>query len=144
MQTINLAFVGSGNWAQRYHFPALAYIQSQNAAQYSINLRGITSLDLDAAHMVADKFAFEQVYSDTDALLADPNVDALAIAVSPEAAKSVISHIVDRQLPIFSEKPPGVSSIEAQTLSDIVTVPNVLAFNRRFNPLNKIFYKIIS
>ncbi len=143
-EIINLAFIGSGNWAQRYHFPALATLQAQHSDTYTLKLRGITSLEYNAAQAIAHKYNFEHVYRDTDALLADPAVTAIAVAVTPEALKDVLTHIIQRQLPIFSEKPPGISAHEAQLLSDVVTVPNVVAFNRRFIPLNQTFRKVIS
>ncbi len=73
----------------------------------------------------------------------DPDVDAIAVAVTPEAAASVVLRVAGRGVPIFSEKPPGVSTEEAQALSHSVTVPNVLAFNRRFAPLNDTFKSVV-
>ncbi len=141
---INLAFIGTGNWARRHHFPSLAAIQAMENDAYTLNLGGITSLDLNVAQDVADQYGFEKVYSDIDALLADPDVNAIAIAVTPEAAKLVITQAVQKKVPIFSEKPPGISTADAQFLSETVTVPNVVAFNRRFIPLNQTFRNIVA
>ncbi|MEZ4637161.1 MAG: hypothetical protein R2856_19775 [Caldilineaceae bacterium] len=55
----------------------------------------------------------------------------------------MIEQIAPRGLPIFSEKPPGISSAQAQRLADLVTTTNVVAFNRRFTPLNNVFKKIV-
>lgn len=143
-KTINLAFIGSGNWARHYHFPSLATIQSQFSDTFTLNLRGITSLDYEVAQDVAQKYDFEYVYRDIDALLADSTVNAIAVAVTPEAVKHVLTLAVQKKVPIFSEKPPGISIAEAQFLSDTIIVPNVLAFNRRFNPLNRTFRDIVA
>jgi predicted dehydrogenase len=140
---INLSFIGSGGWAKRCHFPALAYIQNLKSNAYHLNLRGITSLDPDVTRQVASKYGFEVVYEDIDELLADTLVDAIAVAVSPDAAKSVLTHIMQKRVPVFSEKPPGISTKEALELSEIMTVPNVLAFNRRFIPMNRQFREIV-
>lgn len=142
MKTINLAFVGTGGWASKFHFPALAFLQ-EHASDYKVNLCGITCLELDRAEQIASEYGFEQVYPDLDALLADERLDAVAVAISPGALKNVVSRIAARGLPLLSEKPPGESYAEACEIAELVTVPNVLAFNRRFNPLNNKFKAIV-
>ena len=141
-QTINLAYIGSGGWAQRYHFPAISHIRSMHN-DYSLNLQGITSLEKDAAAEVAKKYGFKKVYMDIDELMGDTTVNAIAVAITPDALKEVITRIIKRNMPILSEKPPGISREQAQYMADVVTVPNVLTFNRRFNPLNQTFRNIV-
>ena len=138
----NIAFIGSGNWARKYHFPALAHVRDDVDAP-AIRLRGIFSLDQGTAQAVATQYGFERVYASMHEVLADDEIDAFAVAVSPEALVSVIEQIAPRGLPIFSEKPPGISSAQAQRLADLVTTTNVVAFNRRFIPLNNVFKKIV-
>lgn len=139
---LRITFIGSGNWARKYHFPALAHVRDDVGAP-SIRLRGIFSLDQTTAQAVATQFGFEHVYASMDELLADDEIDAFAVAVSPEALVGVIEQISARGLPIFSEKPPGISSAQAQRLADLVQTTNVVAFNRRFIPLNNVFKEIV-
>ena len=145
-QCSNLAFVGTGPWARRQHFPALAHLVQTlpEEAGISLKLRGITSLELEAARAVAGEVGFEVVYPHINALLDDSEVNAIAVAVPPAVAKSVIEQVVTRQVPLFSEKPPGISISEAEALSELVQVPNLLAFNRRFAPLNNTFKEIVA
>jgi predicted dehydrogenase len=140
---LRLAFVGSGNWAQKYHFPALGYVREQGSDEYALHLRGIFSLDGESAAAVAAQVGFERVYASMADLLADEELDAIAVAVSPSALVSVMEQVVTRRLPIFSEKPPGISSVEAGRLADLVDVPNVVAFNRRYIPLNNVFKSVV-
>jgi predicted dehydrogenase len=144
-QTVNLAFVGSGAWARKYHFPTLAYLRSYPCEHPGIDLhlRGICSLEPETARAVAADVGFEHVYTNLGALMDDPSVNAIAVAVTPTAAASVIRRVVDKRVPIFSEKPPGISTHEAQQLADLVTVPHLLAFNRRFAPLNNTFKAMV-
>jgi predicted dehydrogenase len=142
-QIIHLAFVGSGNWAQKYHFPALDYIRQHASDNFTLDLHGIYSLDAETAGQVATQYGFARVYGSLDDLLADEDLDAIAVAVSPSALVSVVERLVATQLPLFSEKPPGISSLEAQKLADLVNVPNVVAFNRRYIPLNNVFKSIV-
>jgi predicted dehydrogenase len=143
---IHLAFVGAGPWARRQHFPALAHLVKTlpHEAGITLNLRGITSLEPEAARAAAEQVGFDVVYPDLDALLEDQSVTAIAVAVPPAAAKAVIERVVTRQVPLFSEKPPGISIAEAEALSELVQVPNLLAFNRRFAPLNNTFKEIVA
>ena len=138
---VHLAFVGSGNWAHRYHFPALAHIQSTQLG--SLSLRGIFSLDHDTVCGVADRYGFERAYRSVGELIADEEIDALAIAVPPDALVDVIEQLLPMGKPILSEKPPGISFQQAEYLAQIVSVPNVVAFNRRFVPLNNQFKTIV-
>jgi len=142
--TVRLAFIGTGGWAHKYHFPALAYLAAQDPATIGVrlSLRGIYSLEPDLARAVAAETGFQQVYPDLDALI-DDKVDALALAITPTALPDVLPRLVAKGVPILSEKPPGESTAAAQALSDLVTVPNVMAFNRRFSPLNNTFKRLI-
>lgn len=140
MDRINLAFIGSGNWARKYHFPALAWLGEREPG---LVLRGIHSLDAATAQSVADEYGFQQVYANLDDLLADETVNAYAVAVSPAALPQVMARLMTRPLPVFSEKPPGISAADAESLARLVTVPNVVAFNRRFIPLNNRFKALV-
>lgn len=143
IKSINLAFVGTGPWARKHHFPALDYLRTHAADRFDVRLHGIFSLERAAAEAVAAQYGFARVYDSLDALIADGDVNALAMAVPPEAAAGVAERLTAKGVPLFSEKPPGISVAQAQRLSDIVTVPNVLAFNRRFAPLNVAFKDIV-
>ena len=141
--TINLAFVGSGNWARKHHFPALDYLRTHATDRFDVRLHGIYSLERAESAVVADRYGFARVYDSLDALIADQEINAVAVAVSPEAAADVLEQVIALRVPIFSEKPPGISTAQARCLSEIITVPNVLAFNRRFAPLNNVFKDIV-
>jgi predicted dehydrogenase len=73
----------------------------------------------------------------------DDAINAIAVVVNPEAVTGVISVVTKKNVPIFSEKPPGISLEEATYLSENIKVPNLIAFNRRFIPLNNVFRNII-
>ena len=141
--TINLAFVGTGPWARKHHFPALDYLRTHAAHRFDVRLHGVFSLERADAEAVAAQYGFDRVYDNLDALITDSDVNAVAMAVPPEVAAGVVERLTAMGVPLFSEKPPGVSLAQAQRLSDIVTMPNVLAFNRRFAPLNNAFKDIV-
>jgi predicted dehydrogenase len=142
MSPVRLAVVGTGNWARSRHYPALDYIRHHGL--FDLHCRGICSLDHQEAKDLAERHAFERVYRDLDELVADDELDAIAIMVHPAALKGVVEKLVGCGLPLFSEKPPGRTHAEAVGLAELVTQPNLIALNRRFNPLNNRFKDIVA
>lgn len=142
---INLAFVGTGGWARSKHFPALGYLLAHPDVLpgVELNLQGLYSLEQETAEAVAAHYGFGRVYQSLDALMGDDAVNAIAVAVLPEATASVVSRLAARHVPILSEKPPGVTLVEAQQLAEVTSLPNLVAFNRRFAPLNNQFRDLI-
>lgn len=142
-ESMRLAFIGSGNWARKYHFPALDYIRNGASIPLDVQLHGIHSLDHGSAAQIADQYGFTRVYDSLNAVVADGEVDAVAIAVPPAALVTVVEELLPLGVPILSEKPPGVCLAQAAYLAEIVAVPNVVAFNRRFIPLNNRFKAVV-
>ncbi|MCU0519843.1 MAG: Gfo/Idh/MocA family oxidoreductase [Anaerolineae bacterium] len=143
---VKLAFIGTGSWARSKHFPALTYLleHPDKLPGIQLSLQGIYSLEPEMARAVAVRVGFTRVYDSLDDLLADGSVNAIAVAVVPEATGAVVRRAAANRVPIFSEKPPGVSAAEAQELAELITVPNLVAFNRRFAPLNNRFRTLVN
>ncbi len=131
-----LAVIGTGAWAQHIHYPAITYLQQHPPAGVELRLRGVCSLDPDTAQRIADQYGFERVYADLDALVADPEVDAVAVIVGPGPLPQVLDRLAPKGVPILTEKPPGPNSHVTEQLARTITVPHVVAFNRRFAPMN--------
>ena len=74
--TINLAFVGTGPWARKHHFPALDYLRTHAAERFDVRLRGVFSLERADAEAVAAQYGFARVYDSLDALVADRAINA--------------------------------------------------------------------
>jgi len=138
-KTINLAVIGAGEWAQLYHLPAVRYLQKK----YSLQITGIWNRTTEKAHAAARKFGIQRVYSGLDEMLRDPDINCFAIVVHADALKGVLDKVLARNLPVLTEKPPGRNYDEAKALSHAVKVTNVVAFNRRYTPLNQKFNQIV-
>ena len=136
---INLAVIGAGEWAQLYHLPVLKYLQKE----YSLQITGIWNRTTEKAQTAARKFGIQRVYASLDDLLHDSDVNCVAIIIHAGALKDVLDKVVARNLPVLTEKPPGRNYDEAKAFSQSVTVKNVVAFNRRYTPLNQQFKKIV-
>ena len=134
-ETINLGFIGTGAWARARHLPALDYIRTSPAGGPDLRLRGVCSLNKQEAAEVAEQYGFERVYETIDELVADDVLDAVAAVVMPVSLEQILPKLVGAGLPVLSEKPPGVNHEQAKRFADMVTVPNVVGFNRRYFPI---------
>mgnify|MGYP000927159436 CR=1 FL=1 len=129
-RTLRIAVVGTGVWAQKIHYPTLAHLRGR-----PFSLHGICSLDQAAARELATRYSFSRVYRDLEELVADKDVDAVAVIVMPRALPAVLARLQTMGVPLLTEKPPGADSIQAAELARTITVPHVVSFNRRYVPL---------
>jgi predicted dehydrogenase len=137
---VRLAFIGTGDWARASHLPALAYIRENLSETVQLSLRGIYGIDVEQAESLRSQYGFEQRYTSLEALLADSALDAAAVVISPSATREVVLKIhAARPLAILTEKPPGATYAEALDLAERVTGTHLVAFNRRYKPLNNQF-----
>ena len=135
---LRIAVIGAGEWARQYHLPALAVLANESA----IEIAGIWNRTPETAEQVARQFSIPRVYRAFEDMLADEHLDCFAVLVNSNVLMEVVSKLLVRGLPIFTEKPPGRTYQEAQMLADRVTVPNVVAFNRRYMPINRRFKQL--
>ncbi len=136
---INLALVGAGKWAMEYHLPTL----HAKALQHKLNLCGIWNRTRSKSHRAAKKWGIPHVYKSLDELIEDPQIDAVSVVVNRRAVGDILRRISRRNLPILCEKPPGKNSQEAKRLTRLVSPNSVVAFNRRYSPLNQKFKSLV-
>lgn len=140
---VRLGFVGTGNWARRYHLPALDHIRTHRLAGCQLVLQGICGPKSNEVKELADKYGFERAYSTLQELIDDPQIDAVAVVISPEATQQVMMQLLDKSVPLLTEKPPGADYSQAQELARCVHVPHVVGFNRRYAVLNNRFRELV-
>jgi predicted dehydrogenase len=136
---LRIAVIGAGEWARQYHLPSLAILASETA----IEIAGIWNRTTETAEQVARQFSIRHVYRTLEDVLADEHVDCYVVLVNSSVLMEVVSKLLVRGLPIFTEKPPGRTYQEAMKLADLVKVPNVVAFNRRYMPINRRFKELV-
>ena len=136
---INLALVGAGKWASEYHLTAL----HSKALQHRFNLCGIWNRTRSKAQRAAKKWGILHVYANLDELLQDPKIDAVSVVVNRRAVGTILRRLSRRNLPILCEKPPGKNSREAKRLATLVNPNSVVAFNRRYSPINQKFKSLV-
>lgn len=135
---LRAAIIGAGEWAQRYHFPALALLANERA----VDIAGVWNRTTATAEIVARQFSIEHVYRSLEEALNDPRIDCFVVLVNSNVLAQTVWRLHARGLPIFTEKPPGGTYREALALAEGVKVPNLVAFNRRYMPINRRFKEL--
>jgi predicted dehydrogenase len=138
-ETLNIAVIGTGEWAHTYHLPAMKHLESQ----VPLHITGIWNRTAEKAEQTARQFAIEKVYGSLDEAIDDAKLDCFCVLVNPRVIPEIIEKLMIRNLPVFTEKSPGRSYREALWLADFVKVPNVVAFNRRYMPINQRFKAVL-
>jgi predicted dehydrogenase len=127
---LRIGVLGAGPISQSAHFDACR--KARNAELYAI---------CDAAPDLADKMAAihepRAVYYDFDAMLADPQVEAVIIGVADQFHVPLCQRAIAARKHVLVEKPLGVTVEECESLrhqlSDTQLVFQI-GTNRRFDP----------
>ena len=130
MQTLGLALMGTGRMAHVYG-PKIN-------AHPGLRLELVYNPRMASAQKAADQYG-GQPMDDLDAVLSNPNVDAVIIATPTDTHVDYIEQAARAGKPIYCEKPLD-QSLErvdrAMAALDAHPVPFMLGFNRRFDPDN--------
>lgn len=130
MQTLGLALLGTGRMAHVYG-PKIN-------SHPGLRLELIYNPRMASAQKAADEYG-GRAMDDLDAVMSNPNVDAVIIATPTDTHVDYIEQAARAGKPIYCEKPLD-QSLErvdrAMTALDAYPVPFMLGFNRRFDPDN--------
>ena len=105
-----IGIVGAGGIVEYAHLPAYR--------QAGFLVVGITDLDADRAKRVATEHAVPTVFPDLDALLADPRVAIVDVAVYPGAQPEIVARTIAAgkhclcQKPLALDYPTGLRMVE--------------------------------
>ncbi len=127
---LRIGVLGCGPIAQFAHFDAVR--KAKNADLYAI---------CDLARDLADRMAVvhrpEVVYHDYDAMLADPKVEAVIVAIADQFHVSACRKAIAAGKHVLVEKPLGTSIEECESLRNEVHSSGLVlqvGNNRRFDP----------
>ena len=139
---VALGYIGAGGWGEGKHIAAINYIRRDLGDD--VEIVALCEKDPDRAREVARKYGIRKTCSSVEELSLDKDVNCFAVTITPSSLSSVLPVLAGRKLPIFCEKPPGISYAEAQHFARILPPANVVAFNRRYFPLVARFKEIVS
>ena len=101
----------------------------------------------DLARDYARRHGVPKAYDDADALLADPEVDAVYIATPPDSHSDYAIRVLDAGKPVYIEKPMGRTGAECRRVLDAADragVPVFVAFYRRTMPRFELARELIA
>jgi predicted dehydrogenase len=127
---LRIGLLGCGPISQAAHLDAIR--KAHNADLYAICdlARGLTD-------RLASIYQPNAVYNDFAAMLADPQVEAVVIAVADQFHVPLCRQALAAGKPVLIEKPLGVTVEECEELRDLVARTGVVfqvGNNRRFEP----------
>ena len=129
MSDLRAAVVGVG-------FIGVAHIEALR--RIGVDVKGVVGSSPDRARAKAASAGLPQAYESLDALLADPEVDAVHIASPNHVHAGQVRSVLDAGKHVICEKPLALNSKETADLVEraaAARVVNAVCFNLRFYPL---------
>jgi len=130
MTRTQVALVGAGNMATRYHYPSLASFPD-------VELAGICDLVPGKAEKAAERFGIGRVYADYRQMLAEVEPEAVWVLMPPQHLFEPASEVLRQGRHLFVEKPLGMTTYQAHALADLAEAHDCLTmvgFQRRHVP----------
>lgn len=132
-QRARIGVIGAGGIANSVHLPSLKELPAAD-------LVAICDLRLEKAEAAARKFGTEHThtYWDMYEMLDKEKLDGVLVLVEPDRLFRAAKDVMMRGLPVFMEKPAGISAHQANSLVRISREQGVICavgMNRRHVPL---------
>lgn len=130
MKHVRWGIIGCGDVTEVKSGPAFA--KAERSSLVAVMRRdGAKAEDYARRHGVA------KWYDDAEALINDPDVDAVYVATPPSSHKEYVLKCAAAGKPVLVEKPMGLTEVECQEMADAcadAAVPLYVAFYRRALP----------
>jgi len=128
---LRVGLIGAGGrWGPRAHVPALKGIAETE-------LFAVCTAHAETAQAAADKFGVECAYRSDKAMNANPQVEAVAVAVRVPAHYELTKNAIEAGKHVFCEWPLGANTKEAEELAALARKKNVrtmVGLQRRASP----------
>ena len=131
MDKIRVALIGAGKMANSVHYPSLAAFDD-------VEIVGLCDLDAERLAATAARFNIAAVFSDYRRMIDATDPDAVYALMPPHHVFDVAADVLERKKHLFIEKPPGVSTLQAESLArlaDAAGLVTAVGFQRRYHPL---------
>ena len=129
---VHVGFIGAGNYASSMLLPILAQMDNVEL-RHVATTRSLTALNAQR------RFGFVSVGTDSEAVLADPSVDAVFVVTRHHSHADLTCRALEAGKTVFVEKPLAFSSEELRRVLDVVAATGndrlMVGFNRRFAPM---------
>ncbi len=132
--TVRFGFIGLGSFSRAVH---LANVSSHPGATVSVVA---TRRSGDGGVQAAKRFGVARHVSDSDAVLADAEVDAVLIATRHDAHAALTIAAAEAGKAVLCEKPPALDAEQFAAVVEAVRGSGILysvGYNRRYAPLTR-------
>ncbi|MGI9517590.1 MAG: bi-domain-containing oxidoreductase [Pirellulaceae bacterium] len=128
--TTAVAFIGAGGFTTRMLLPLLP--------SSHVRRKAIVSSTGVSASYAGKKFGFEEISTDSDAVISDAAVDAVFITTPHNSHAALVCQALKAGKHVFVEKPLAMNSEQVEQVRDAMQAhPDrclMIGFNRRFSP----------
>ena len=131
MDKVKVAFIGAGALANQAHYPSVAGFED-------VQIVGLCDLDEKRRAQTAERFGIADTFSDYRHMLDQTRPDAVYALMPPHHVFDVAMEVLVRKHALFIEKPPGVSTVQAEALGRMAQDQGVITavgFQRRYHPM---------
>ncbi len=135
--TINVGFIGAGNFAKNNLLPHLKKMED-------VKLKGVVTSTGISAKDAAKKFGFEYCSSEVDQILEDEKTDCVFIATRHDLHSELVCKALKAGKAVFVEKPLATSKTELKEIERTLEQTRgriLVGFNRRFSPAAQLLKK---
>lgn len=130
-----ICFVGAGMMAKKVHYPSLASFED-------VEIVGICDLDAQKLQQTAATYNIANTYQNYQQMVEEQAPDGIYVIGPPHYMYDIIRWCLEQKLPVFCEKPLGLSLHQTQMLAELAKSNQVITqvgHQRRSSPiLNKV------
>jgi predicted dehydrogenase len=127
---LRVGAIGAGRWSRSFHLPL--FHDGKEA-----KVVAVWSRREESARELAEQFSVERVFSSYEELIAQPDIDAVAIATPPALHHPIALAAIRAGKHVYCEKPLGVSAEQARELWEAAQhagVTVMVGYTQRFIP----------
>jgi len=107
MTRIRVALIGAGKMANTVHYPSLADFDD-------VEIVGLCDLNAERLEDTARQFRIPRTFVDYRRMLDETAPDAVYALMPPHHLFDVAADVLERGTPLFIEKPPAVTTFQAE------------------------------
>tara|TARA_A100001015_G_scaffold289576_1_gene361593 strand:+ start:8901 stop:9917 length:1017 start_codon:yes stop_codon:yes gene_type:complete len=111
MSKIKIAVIGAGFVSQIAHLPSLS-------SNKSVKIVALCDVDKNLLNKVSKKYDVKSTYVSYIDMISKEKIDGIVLSVNRSATSGIAKYIINKRIPLLSEKPAALSYKEAKSLSD--------------------------
>jgi predicted dehydrogenase len=135
MERVRWGIIGCGDVCEKKSGPAFHVCEGSE-------LRAVMRRDADKARDFAHRHGVARWYADADALIGDPDVDAVYIATPPSAHADYVMRVAAAGKPAYVEKPMAVTHAQCVSMLDACERAGVKLFVAYYRRMLPVFVKV--